>query len=119
MNRVVAGLAGCAVLDEVIFSNTWEEQLQRLHSVLDRLVWANLLVNLSKGKFAWATATYFGKVVRQGEVRPGEVKVIAVQNFPPPASEKELMRLLGMVGYYRSFCKNFSFLVAPLRSVRR
>lgn len=65
MNRVVAGLTGCAVYfdDVVIFSNTWEEHLQRVHALFDRLVWANLTVNLSKCEFASATVTYLGKVV--------------------------------------------------------
>lgn len=116
MNRVVAGLTGCAVYldDVVIFSNTWEDHLLRVRALFDRLVWANLTVNLSKCEFARATVTYLGKVVGQGEVRPVEAKVVAVQNFPPPATKKELMRFLGMVGYYRSFCKNFSSVVAPL-----
>lgn len=52
--------------------------------------------------------------MEQGEVRPVEAKVVAVQNFPPPATKQELMHILGMVGYYRSFCKNFLSVVAPL-----
>lgn len=31
-----------------------------------------------------------------------------------PATKKELQRFLGLVGYYRSFCKNFSTAVVPL-----
>lgn len=116
MNQVVAGLTGCAVYldDVVIFSNTWEEHLQRVHALFDRLVSANLTVNLSKCDFARATVTYLGKVVGQGEVRPVEAKVAGIQNFPPPTTKKDLMRFLGMVKYYRSFCKNFSSVVAPL-----
>ena len=39
---------------------------------------------------------------------------MAVQKFSPPTTKKELMRFLGLVGYYRSFCRNFSSVVAPL-----
>ncbi|XP_053294792.1 uncharacterized protein LOC128455141 [Pleuronectes platessa] len=116
MNRVVSGLTGCAVYldDVVVYSDTWEEHVQRIGALFDRLVWANLTVNLAKCEFARATVTYLGKVVGQGQVRPVEAKVMAVQKFPPPTTKKELMRFLGLVGYYRSFCKNFSSVVAPL-----
>ena len=116
MNIVVDGLIGCAVYldDVVVFSDTWEDHLQRITALFDRLVWAQLTVNLAKCVFARATVTYLGKVVGQGEVRPVEAKLETIKNFPPPVTKKDLMRFLGMVGYYRSFCKNFSSVVAPL-----
>ena len=45
---------------------------------------------------------------------PLDAKVSAFCNFPAPADRKELRRFLGMVGYYRGFCENFSSVVAPL-----
>nr|XP_055071458.1 uncharacterized protein LOC129451930 [Misgurnus anguillicaudatus] len=116
MNRVVFGLEGCAVyLDDVIvFSDTWEQHLVRLRALLTRLAEAHLTVNLAKCEFAKATVRYLGKEVGQGEVRPIQAKIVAIQNFPPPSNKKELMRFLGMVGYYRGFCPNFSTVVAPL-----
>lgn len=68
----------------------------------------------SQSEFAKATGTYLGRVVGQGTVRPVEEKVKAVACFPVPTTKKELMRFLGLVGYYRSFCRNFSDVVAPL-----
>lgn len=41
-------------------------------------------------------------------------KVQAVSEYPPPLTKKELMRFLGLVGYYRCFCRIFSTVVAPL-----
>lgn len=49
-----------------------------------------------------------------GQVRPVHSKVEAILNFPAPATRRDLRRFLGMVGYYRSFCKNFSTVAAPL-----
>lgn len=112
---VEEGLSGCAVYldDVVIFSDTWEDHLQRIRALFDRLGWAQLTVNLVKCEFARATVTYLAKVVGQGVVRPVEAKVEAIKHFPPPVTKKELIHFLGMVGYYRSFCKNSS-VVAPL-----
>jgi len=47
-------------------------------------------------------------------VRLVDAKIRAVMQFPAPGTKKELMRFLGLVGYYRSFCKNFSTVVAQL-----
>ena len=90
MNKVVSGLVGCAVdLDDVVvYSDTWEDHLQRIQALFDRLALASLTVNLAKCEFAKATVTYFGKVVGHGKVRPVRAKV---------------SRFLGMVGYYRGF----------------
>ena len=100
--------------DVVIYSDTWEEHLLRIRALFDRLASAKLTVNLAKCEFARATVTYLGKVVGQGEVRPVRAKVAAIDRYPAPTTKKELMRFLGMVGYYRGFCKNFSTVVAPL-----
>lgn len=116
MNRVVSGLKGCAVYldDVVVYSNSWTEHLNQLRALFDRLKHGNLTLNLAKCDFAKATVTYLGKVVGQGHVRPVMAKVTAISEYPVPATKKELMRFLGLVGYYRCFCRNFSSVVAPL-----
>lgn len=82
--------------------------------MLKRFSEAQLTVNLPKCEFAKATVTYLGKVVGNGEVRPVQAKVQAIKNVLPLMTKKGLMRFLGLVGYYRSFCRNFSTVVAPL-----
>ncbi len=116
MNLVVSGLEGCAVYldDVVIYSNTWEEHLSRIKHLFARKSDARLTVNLAKCEFAKATVTYLGKVVGQGNVCAVQAKVSATEEYPVPTTKKELQRFLGLVGYYRSFCKNFSTVVAPL-----
>ncbi len=116
MNRVTVGLEGCAVYldDIVVYSDTWDQHTSRIRALLERLAEAKLTVNLAKCEFARATVTYLGKVVGMGKVRPVGAKVIAIDTFPDPQTKRELMRFLGMAGYYRSFCPNFSSVVAPL-----
>ncbi len=58
--------------------------------------------------------TYLGKVVGGGCVKPSNAKVEAVCSFHAPTTRRELLCFLGMVGYYRVFCKNFACVVAPL-----
>ncbi len=63
--------------------------------------WARLTINLAKCEFARAIVTYLGKVVGQGE------KVTAIQEYPAPSTKTELMRFLGLAGYYHCFGANF------------
>lgn len=98
----------------IVFSDTWEQHVVHLRALLTRLAEACLAVNLAKCEFANATVRYLGKEVGQGEVCPIQAKDVAIQHFPPPSTKKELMRFLGMVGYYRGFCPNFSTVVSPL-----
>lgn len=60
------------------------------------------------------TVTYLGREVGQGRVAPVQAKVRAVEKFPQPTTKKELQWFLGLVGYYRSYCKNVSSVVFPL-----
>lgn len=116
MNTVVGDLDGCAVYldDVVIYSDTWSAHMERIGALFNRLAEGRLTVNLAKCEFARATVTYLGRQVGQGEVRPLRAKVQAIDRYPAPATKKELMRFLGLVGYYQGFCRNFSTVVAPL-----
>lgn len=102
MNLVVRDLEGCTVYldDVVVYADNWEQHLERVKALFVRLVHASLTVNLAKCEFAKATVVYLGRVIGQGSVRPVRAKVCAIDDFPSPMTKKELMRFLGMVGYY-------------------
>ncbi len=116
MSKVLSNVKNCeAYLDDVVcYSDTWDSHLKTLEEVFSRFQEANLTLNLTKCDFCHAKVTYLGKEVGHGTVRPVESKVRAIIDFPSPKSKRELRRFLGMAGYYRNFCKNFSDVVKPL-----
>ncbi len=116
INQVTSGLQGCeAYIDDVIiYSETWEEHVDIMRKFFERLSKAKLTVNLSKCEFGKATVTFLGHVVGQGHVKPIDAKVKAICEFPAPVGKRQLMRFLGMAGYYRKFCPNFSTIAEPL-----
>ena len=118
VNIVLADVPHCAAYldDVVVYSSDWAAHIDTLTTVFQRLARASLALHLAKCEFGRATVTYLGKRVGGCEVRPGEAKVTAITAFPVPTTRRELRRFLGMAGYYRGFCRNFSS-VAPLTSL--
>ena len=116
MDSVVNGLPHTfAYIDDLVTrSDSWEEHLRDVESLLERLSEAQLTVNLAKSEFGCATVTYLGHEIGQGKVAPIDAKVQAIVSFPVPTNRKSLRRFLGMIGYYRKFCKNFAQLALPL-----
>lgn len=116
MHQVLSGVSNCEVYldDIVIYSDDWVQHLETLREVCSRLRTASLTLNLAKCEFAKGTITYLGKQVGQGLVKPIDAKIAAILQFPVPSNKRELRRFLGMSGYYRAFCSNFSTLVCPL-----
>jgi hypothetical protein len=100
--------------DTVCHADTWNTHLSPIQALFERLLAANLTINLAKCEFAQASVVYLGKVVGQGVVRPVRAKVLAIDRFPPPAMKKELMRFLGMAERNSNYCSNFSTVVVPL-----
>ncbi|CAI5657377.1 unnamed protein product [Oreochromis niloticus] len=116
MNIVLGSVRKCEVYldDIVVYSDTWSEHIETLTDVFHRLGRASLTLNLAKCDFGKAMVTYLGKQVGQGQVRPLLAKIQAILDFPAPRTRRELRRFLGMVGYYRGFCRNLAEVVAPL-----
>ncbi len=103
--------------DLIVYSQSWPEHLLLLQTVFERLEKSFLTLNLSKCEIGKATVTYLGKQVGEGQVRPLTAKITAISEFPAPRTRRELRRFLGMAGYYRCFCRNFSSVAVPLTAL--
>jgi hypothetical protein len=97
----------------IIFSPSFEQHLSDLQSVLLRIREAQLVINLKKCHFANEEIEYLGYIINSTGLKTHPSKVLAVQEFPTPSDQDTLQSFLGLVGYYRSFIKNFSILAAP------
>ena len=119
VNSLISNLAGCKayINDAIIYSEEWERHLQTIRNFFDRLSEAKLTVNLTKSDFCQANSTFLGHMVGQGKVKPVEAKVEAISDFPVPSGKRQLKRFLGMAGYYRKFCNNFSVIAEPLTNL--
>ena len=122
MDRLVQGQHEylSAYLDDlVVFSNTWEEHLQHLRTVLQRLQEAGLTARLKKCQFAMKTCTYLGHVVGNGVIRPSLDKIAAVQSFAIPKTKTDVRAFLGLTGYYRRFIPDYAAIALPLTDLTK
>ena len=119
VNSLIFGLDGCKAYidDAIIYSEEWKQHLEIIREFFKRLSDAKLTINLLKSEFCHANLTFLGHIVGQGQVRPVEAKVEAISDFPVPTGKRQLMRFLGMAGYYRKFCNNFSVIAEPLTNL--
>ena len=122
MDQVINGLYNftAAYLDDlVIFSNTCEERLEHIQSVLQRLRGAGLTAKPKKCQFGMEYCIYLGHVVGGGALRPEALKVEAVEQFKAPETKKQVRAFLGLTGYYRKFIPNYATIAAPLTDLMR
>ena len=100
------GLVGEYIDDILIMGKTFEEHLEDLRKVLERLRKANLRLKAQKCKFMRDKVGYLGHVVSKEGIEADPAKVSAVRDFPTPTDLKSLRSFLGLAAY--------SFLYFPL-----
>ncbi len=105
--------------DILIYSDSYEDHVQHVRVVLQRLIANQLYAKTEKCEFHQSTVSFLGYVISSGGVAMDERKVRAVVNWPRPHSVKELQRFLGFANFYRRFIRNFSTVEAPLTSMSK
>ena len=118
MEIALAGLqwSTCLVyLDDIlVFSKSFEEHLQCLAKVFNRLMEAGLKLKAKKCAFARKEVPFLGHIVSKEGLHVDPSKVETVMNYEPPKNLTEVWRFLGMTGYYRRFIPEFAKTATPL-----
>jgi hypothetical protein len=64
-------------------------------------------------------AVYGGARVGREGIKPDVAKLEAIAKWPVPSTLHELMKFLGLTGYFRSLIKNYAWIAAPLTDFLR
>lgn len=97
-----------------ITKGSFDDHLQKLHIVLERLRNAGLKINAEKSFFARSELEYLGYWVTREGIQPMPKKVKAILNIESPTNRKQLRRFIGMVNFYRDMWIHRSHIMAPL-----
>ena len=85
--------------DIIVFSEDWEEHLNRLQMVFLRLRETNLRLGHKNCTLARTSVTFFGHLVSEEGLRP-DPRLLEVSGIQPPTSVTQVRSFLGMAGYY-------------------
>ena len=103
-------------IDDLLLTNSgdWQDHLDKLELVLQRLQQAGLKVNADKSFFGRKECEYLGYWITRNGIRPLSKKVDAISHLKPPTTRKQLRRFLGIINYYRDMWWRRSETLAPL-----
>lgn len=123
MSQILWGLNWKNVLvyvdDILVFSKNFDEHLQHLRLLFDRLRDANLTLKPSKCSFAVKQVKFLGHIVSKEGIQVNPAKTKAISTYPVPKTQTQLRSFLGAANYYRRFINNFSSITNPLNQLLR
>ena len=91
------------LLDDILVcSKSFEEHLQHLQQIFDRLRETNLSLKPSKCSFLKKEVIYLGHVLSSEGISPDPSKIQRVQEYPVPTNVKKVRQYLGLASYILS-----------------
>ncbi|KAI0993710.1 hypothetical protein K3495_g14474, partial [Podosphaera aphanis] len=111
-----------AYLDDVLIwsDGSKEDHLEKVDKVLERLVHAELKLDLKKCEFAVKTVKYLGFMVTAGRgISVDPDKQAAIEKWELPRTQTGVRSFLGFANFYRDFIDDFAKLTAPLQRYTR
>ena len=103
--------------DLLVYSRTFEEHLERLQIVFDRLREVGLKLNPKKCHLARTSVEYLGYTVSGEGIATSAEKIAAVKDWKKPTTLREVRSFLGFASYYRRFVEKFAHLAKPLHEL--
>lgn len=117
-----AGLAHCcfAFVDDVLIATeTYEEHMQALQTLLRRFKQVGLRAHPAKSILCGDAMPYLGHVVSAEGMQPEDAKVAAIQNLPTPKNAEQVRSFLGVIGFYRCYVPGYSQISKPLTALTK
>ena len=105
--------------DLLIYSGTFEQHLEHLRLVLQRLKRHGIKVKASKCHLFKREISYLGRIISSAGYTADPKNIITVSSKlkKKPSSITELRGILGLVGYFRRSIPNFSQRASPLYQI--
>ncbi|CAB4418771.1 unnamed protein product [Rhizophagus irregularis] len=105
--------------DIMIYSRNFEEHLEHVNRVLNKLKENNMIVKLKKCQFGLRNINFLGHIVGKDGLQPDEKKVEKIKNIKRPETVTEVRSFLGLCSYYRRFIKDFAKIAKPLHNLMK
>ena len=118
MEQILHDLDVEVYIDDIsIFSNSYEEHMEKIDQVLKRVEDAGFKINPLKCEWAVTETDFLGYWLTPDGIKPWRKKIDAILQMKPPTNIKEVRSFLGAVTYYRNMWPRRSHLLAPLSNL--
>jgi hypothetical protein len=119
LDRYRGKFLGCFIDDILVYSRTFEEHLQHLQIVFETIYNAGLRLNREKSHFGKRQVTFLGYSIGPGGNKPDLHNLGKIREHPIPRNVSQVRGFLGLVGYYRTFIKDYAHHAEPLTALTR
>lgn len=103
--------------DILVYSNSLSSHVQHLDLIFQALLRSEFYLKRTKCLFTQRELEYLGHVVSNKGVTLEPSKIRAIEQWPTPATTKELRAFLGLTGFYRKFVRQYAAIASPLMSL--
>ena len=119
IDQVLRGLScSYAYLDDILIaSQSPEEHQAHLCQVFTGLQDHGIQLNPDKCVLGAPSLEFLGHFVDKHGIRPLEVKVEAICDFPQPTTQRELRQFLGLINFYHRFIPGCAQILHPLHAL--
>src|SRR5436190_24161110 len=99
-----------AYLDDIlIYSNTFEEHIEHVRLVLEKLLAHGLFVKLEKCEFHVQKISFLGFVISPEGISMDPARISTISDWPVPHSVLDVQIFLGFANFYRRFIAELAF----------
>ena len=94
--------------DLLVFTSSKAEHLKVVRMIFERLAEYGLALALPKCSFAQSEVEFLGYKVNKNGITPLSNKIQSITDFPTPSTQKQLLKFLGMLNFYRKTLPSLS-----------
>ena len=103
--------------DMLIATKTFDEHIEILKKIFQRLIKFNFTLKFSKCVFFQKNITFLGFLLTPSGIIPDPDKLKYIRDFEEPKNKTDLQSFLGVCNYYRQFNVTHSRDIDPLREL--
>ena len=100
--------------DILVFSNTREEHVARLNTVLKVFKENNIITIPEKCSFLKSEVSYLGRILSERGIEADTSRLPDFSTIKPPRTRKAAQKLLGYINWFRNFIPNLSIKMTGL-----